>query len=180
MAYPSHPPPPPPQTMGSTNTIFNTEMRFDLSYITTLPGILKIAVIVLNLIGFICIQSSTFWSNGRGIYFNIVAHLGLWFSGILLGLYLYHVVERYHNIKWLKIEMIAYIVMVFLYLIASTIAVAFGSAAYSAAGFFGYLAMVLYGSDAFLKYKALMAGELAQGHRVVTKQSHVVTPPALP
>ncbi|KAF9408440.1 hypothetical protein HW555_011875 [Spodoptera exigua] len=180
MAYPNQLPPPPPQTMGSTNTVFITELRFDPSYLKTLPGILKAVVVLFNLIGFICIQSSAFWSNGRGVYFNIVAHLGLWFSGILLGLYLFHVVEKYHNIKWLKIEMIAYIVMVFLYLIASTIVVAFGAAAYSAAGFFGYLAMVLYGGDAFLKYKALMAGELAQGHRVQAKQTHVTTPPALP
>ncbi|KAH9636203.1 hypothetical protein HF086_007155 [Spodoptera exigua] len=134
MAYPNQLPPPPPQTMGSTNTVFITELRFDPSYLKTLPGILKAVVVLFNLIGFICIQSSAFWSNGRGVYFNIVAHLGLWFSGILLGLYLFHVVEKYHNIKWLKIEMIAYIVMVFLYLIASTIVVAFGAAAYSAAG----------------------------------------------
>lgn len=187
MAYPNNrppaqapPPPPPPQTMGSTNTVFNTETRFDLSYITTLPGIIKIAVIVLNLIGFICIQASAFRSNGRGVYFSIVTHLGFWFSGSLLVLYLFHMVEKYHNIKWLKIEMIAYVVMVFLYLIASTIAVAFGAAPYSAAGFFGYLAMVLYGGDAFLKYRALKAGDLAQGNRVVTKQTHVLTPPALP
>ncbi|XP_075991811.1 CKLF-like MARVEL transmembrane domain-containing protein 7 [Anticarsia gemmatalis] len=187
MAYPSRPPPAPPapaappaQTMGSSNTVFNTETRFDLSYIKTPPGVIKIVVIVFNLIGFICIQSSAFWSNGRGVYFNIVAHLGLWFSAILLACYLFHVVERYHNIKWLKIEMIGYIVLVFLYLIASTIVVAFGAAAYSAAGFFGYLAMVLYGIDAFLKYKQLKAGEPAQGHKVVAKQTHVVTPPALP
>lgn len=181
MAYPNQlPPPPPPQTMGSTNTVFITETRFDPSYLKTVPGILKAVVVLFNLIGYICIQSSAFWSDGRGVYFNIVAHLGLWFSGILLLLYLFHVVEKYHNVKWLKIEMIAYVVMVFLYLIASTIVVAFGSAAYSAAGFFGYLAMVLYGLDAFLKYKALKAGELAQGHRVVAKQTHVTTPPALP
>lgn len=180
MAYPNQLPPPPPQTMGSTNTVFITETRYDPSYLKTVPGILKAIVILFNLIGFICIQSSAFWSNGRGVYFNIVAHLGLWFSGILLVLYLFHVVEKYHNIKWLKIEMVAYIVMVFLYLIASTIVVAFGAAAYSAAGFFGYLAMVLYGGDAFLKYQALKAGELAQGHRVQAKQTHVTTPPALP
>ncbi|CAH1645228.1 unnamed protein product [Spodoptera littoralis] len=180
MAYPNQLPPPPPQTMGSTNTVFIKELRFDPSYLKTLPGILKVVVVLFNLIGFICIQSSAFWSNGRGVYFNIVANLGFWFSGILLALYLFHVVEKYHNIKWLKIEMIAYIVMVFLYLIASTIVVAFGAAGYSAAGFFGYLAMVLYGGDAFLKYQALMAGELAQGHRVQAKQTHVTTPPALP
>ncbi|XP_068621387.1 CKLF-like MARVEL transmembrane domain-containing protein 4 [Battus philenor] len=170
----------PPQPMGSTNTVFITETRFDVTYIKTLPGMIKIAVIVLNLLGFICIQSSSFWYNGRGVYFNIVAHIGLWFSGILLLLYLFHVVEKYHKLKWLIIEMIAYAVISFLYLIASTIVVAFGAAAYSAAGFFGYLAMVLYGFDAFLKLKAWRSGELAQGQRVLTKQAHVTTPPALP
>ncbi|KPJ13299.1 CKLF-like MARVEL transmembrane domain-containing protein 4 [Papilio machaon] len=170
----------PPQTMGSTNTVFLTETRFDPSYIKTPPGIMKIVVIVLNLLGFICIQSSAFWNNGRGVYFNILTHIGLWFSGILLLLYLFHIVEKYHKFKWLVIEMIVCGVIAFLYLIASTIVVAFGSAAYSAGGFFGYLAMVVYGADAFFKMRAWRAGELAQGHRVMTKQTHVTTPPALP
>ncbi|XP_013147184.1 PREDICTED: CKLF-like MARVEL transmembrane domain-containing protein 4 [Papilio polytes] len=170
----------PPQTMGSTNTVFLTETRFDPSYIKTPPGIMKIVVIVLNLLGFICIQSSAFWNNGRGVYFNIVAQVGLWFSGILLLLYLFHIVEKYHKFKWLVIEMIVCGVLAFLYLIASTIVVAFGSAAYSAGGFFGYLAMVVYGGDAFLKMRAWRAGELAQGQRVMTKQTHITTPSALP
>ncbi|KAM3959129.1 CKLF-like MARVEL transmembrane domain-containing protein 4 [Aphomia sociella] len=178
MAYPNQPPA--PQTMGSSNTVFNTEVRFDSSYIRTIPGIIKIVVIVFNLIGFICVQSSAFWSNGRGVYFNFVAALAFLYSGALLLCYMFHVVEKYHNIKWLKIEMITSIVFVFLYVIASTVAVAFGSPAFSAAGFFGYLAMVLYGSEAFMKAKALKAGKLAQGHKTVSKQTHVVTPPALP
>ncbi|CAK1603634.1 unnamed protein product [Parnassius mnemosyne] len=166
--------------MGSTNTVFNTETRFDPSYVKTLPGMIKIAVIILDLLGFVCIQSSAFRWNGRGVYFNVVAHLGLWLSSILLLLYLFHIVEKYHKLKWLKIEMTVYGVIAFLYLVASTIVVAFGAAAYSAAGFFGYLAMVLYGFDAFLKYRAWRTGELAQGHRVPAKQMHVVTPPSLP
>ncbi|XP_041974688.1 CKLF-like MARVEL transmembrane domain-containing protein 4 [Aricia agestis] len=176
MATPTNP----PQSMGSSNVVFRTETRFDPSYIRTVPGIIKVAVIVLDLLGFICIQSSAFWWNPRGVYFNIVAHLGLWFSGILLLLYLFHVVEKYHNIMWLKIELIVCGIISFLYLIASTIVLAYGSAGYSAAGFFGYLAMVLYGFDAFLKARAMQAGDLAQGTRVTTKQTPVTTPPALP
>ncbi|CAH2065735.1 unnamed protein product, partial [Iphiclides podalirius] len=141
---------------------------------------IKVAVIVLNLFGFICVQSSAFWFHGSGVYFNVVAHIGLWFSAIMLLLYLFHVVEKYHKLKWLKIEMVACGAIAFLYLIASTIVVAFGSAAYSAAGFFGYLAMVLYGFDAFAKGRAWRGGEPAQGNRVVAKQSHVAPPPALP
>ncbi|XP_063528932.1 uncharacterized protein LOC134740429 isoform X2 [Cydia strobilella] len=150
MAYPSGPPPAPPaQSLGSTNTVFITETRFDLSYIVTPPGIIKAVLVVLNLLCFICIEASAFRSNGRGVYFVFVSLVGLAFTGGLLLMYLYHIVEKYHNFKWFK--------------------------------FFGYLAMVSYGVDAFLKAKALKAGELAQGSRVHTgKQTHVTTPPALP
>ncbi|VVC89206.1 unnamed protein product [Leptidea sinapis] len=168
------------QQMGSSNTIFNTQTRYDSSYIKTPAGIMKIAATVLNLLGFICVQSSVFWSNWRGVYFNITAQLALWFTLILLLLYIFHVIEKYHNVKWLHIEMIGCGVLTFMYLIASTIVVAFGSAAYSAGGFFGYLAMVLYGFEAFFKLQCIQRGELAQGSHIITKQTHVVTPPALP
>lgn len=36
----------PPQSMGSTNVIFRTDIRFDSSYIKTIPGMVKAAVIV--------------------------------------------------------------------------------------------------------------------------------------
>jgi len=35
--------------------------------------------------------------------------------------------------------------------------------------FFGYLAMIFYGFDAYLKYISWKAGEIAQGDRVVSK-----------
>ncbi|XP_028173350.1 uncharacterized protein LOC114362246 isoform X2 [Ostrinia furnacalis] len=177
MTYPNQPPP--PQFLGSSNTVFITETRFDPSYLKTPPGIIK-SIILFNLIAFICIQASAFWSNGRGVFFNTVAAVGFIFSGALLALYVFHVVEKYHNLKWLKIELVGNVVLVFLFLIASTIVVAFGSAAYSAAGFFGYLSMVLYGLEAFLKVRALQAGDLAQGSRVGAAAPHVLTPPALP
>lgn len=169
-----------PQNMGSTNVIFRTDIRFDSSYIKTIPGIVKAVVIILNLFGFICIHSSAFWSNGRGVYFNIVAYIGLIFSFSLLMMYLFHIVEKYHNFMWYKLEMIGCGILAFLNLISSTIVVAFGSAGYSAAGFFGYLAMVVYGFDVFLKARAIQNGELAQGSRVQTKQTPVTTPSALP
>ncbi|XP_022112288.2 plasmolipin-like [Pieris rapae] len=167
------------QSMGSSNVVFNTQTRFDTTYVKNKQGVIKIVEIILDLLGFICIQSSAFWSNWRGVYFNVTAHLGLWFSVILLLLYMFHLIEKYHNMKWLQIEMIGCGLVTFLYLIASTIVVAFGTATYSAAGFFGYLAMVLYGFEAFTKFQAIKCGELAQGSRVITKQTHVTTPPAL-
>lgn len=168
--------------MGSSNTMFVTEVRFDPSYAKTVPGVIKIIIIIFSLIAFICIQASSFWSNGRGVYFNVIAQFGIWYSVGILFCYLFHIVEKYHNWKWLRIEMIADVAFVFLYLTTSTIVVAFGSAAYSAAGFFGYLTMVLFGSDAFIKFNAIKAGELAQGRKVVAKEAHthIATPPAMP
>lgn len=42
---------------------------------------------------------------------------------------------------------------------------------------FGFCAMVAYGFDAFLKYRAVQNGELAQGERVINKQMTRITTP---
>jgi hypothetical protein len=64
----------------------------------------------------------------------MVAHLAFWISGTMLLMYLFHVIEKYHNIKWLQIELYTALVLALLYMIAATIAVAFGLASFSAAG----------------------------------------------
>lgn len=43
--------------------------------------------------------------------------------------------------------------------------------------FFGFCAMVAYGIDAFLKFHAVKSGQLAQGDRVMSKQTTAVTTP---
>lgn len=58
---------------------------------------------VLNLLGFICITVSTHSNHSRGGWFNTVAMGGFWFTGILLVLYLFHIVEKFVRIPWLKI-----------------------------------------------------------------------------
>jgi hypothetical protein len=58
---------------------------------------------VLNLLGFICITVSYGAITSRGSWFNTVAMGGFWFTGILLALYLFHVIEKFYRIPWLKI-----------------------------------------------------------------------------
>lgn len=58
---------------------------------------------VLNLLGFICITVSYGAISSRGSWFNTVAMGGFWFTGILLALYLFHVIEKFYRIPWLKI-----------------------------------------------------------------------------
>nr|CAD7447253.1 unnamed protein product [Timema bartmani] len=90
-------------TVTASNTTVQTNLRFDPLYIRTIPGILKVVQIVLNLLGFICISVSWGATTSRGSWFNTVAMTGFWFTGIMLALYLFHVVEKFYKIPWLKI-----------------------------------------------------------------------------
>ncbi|PNF26063.1 hypothetical protein B7P43_G06390 [Cryptotermes secundus] len=167
-------------TVTSSNTTVQTNIRYDPLYVRTIPGMLKVAQIVLNLLGFICITVSYGAITSRGSWFNTVAMGGFWFTGILLALYLFHVIEKFYRIPWLKIEFVFCTIWTFFYLLAASLAAANGryDEAFGAAAFFGFVAMVAYGYDAFLKFNAVRSGALAQGERVVTKSSSTVTSPA--
>ncbi|XP_074034717.1 CKLF-like MARVEL transmembrane domain-containing protein 4 isoform X2 [Leptinotarsa decemlineata] len=166
-------------TVQTSSTTVETSIRFDPFYIRQLPGMLKCAEVVVNLIGFICIEASGFHAeSSRGTFFNTVAMTGFWFTGILLALYLFHIVEKLYKIPWVKIEFVFCALWTGLYLIASSLAIAYHVEAYIAAGFFGFCGMVLYGIDAFIKFQAIKNGQLAQGERVISKQTTTISRPA--
>jgi hypothetical protein len=48
--------------------------------------------------------------------------IGFWFTGILLVFYLFHIVEKFFKIPWLKVELVFCVVWAVLYMIASTLA----------------------------------------------------------
>jgi hypothetical protein len=43
---------------------------------------------------------------------------------------------------------------------------------YVAAGFFGFIAMAVYGIDAYFKYNSYASGEIAQGERSTSASGH--------
>ncbi|KAL5290096.1 CMTM4 family protein [Megaselia abdita] len=162
-------------TTSVTQTTVSPQIRYDPTYIKTIPGILKCACLVLNLVGFICIQCSGALSyHTRGSFFSTISMTGFWFTGIMLILYLIHICEKFYKIPWLKIEMYFDVSWTILYLIASSFAAALGNEAYAAAAFFGFCSMVCYGYDAFLKWKSVQSGEIAQGSRVISRESNIV------
>uniref|UniRef100_A0A1L8E2T8 Putative member of chemokine-like factor super family n=1 Tax=Nyssomyia neivai TaxID=330878 RepID=A0A1L8E2T8_9DIPT len=162
-------------TMTTTETHVSPQIRYDPSYLRTVPGIIKLVCIVLNLIGFICIEVSAFSYHSRGSFFNSVAMTGFWFTGIMLLLYLFHVLEKFYKLPWLHIELVFCAIWTLLYALAAGLAAAMGLEAYTAAAFFGFCAMVAYGYDAFLKYKAVQSGQIAQGTRQQTTVQQTVT-----
>ncbi|XP_045459226.1 CKLF-like MARVEL transmembrane domain-containing protein 4 [Melitaea cinxia] len=164
-------------TTVTTSTTVQTNIRFDPSYVKTIPGILKIVQAVASLVGFICIQFSYQNNAGKGVYFSWIAMIAFWFTGILLGFYLFHIVEKFYKIPWLKIEFVFTALWTVLLFIAAILAVTVHDNPHSAAAFFGFTATLAYAIDAYLKWRAVQAGGLAQGSRVVSQQTASVTSP---
>lgn len=120
-------------TVTQTTTVTHPYIRYDPEYIKTIPAIIKVVCIVLDLIGFICIEVSYFSHHSRGSFFNTVAMMGFWFTGIMLVFYLFHVCEKFHKIPWLKIEMYFCAAWALLYMLASSLAAATNVEAFQAA-----------------------------------------------
>lgn len=125
--------------------------------------------------------SGTYWrQTTTAEWTDFVTMTGFWVSGILLIFYLLHVIEKFHVIPWILIEMVFCILWSFFYFTCSLdLAVNAGKyanspAAFGAAAFFGFVAMGVYGVDGFFKFKGWRAGQIAQGERVV-QQTEAVT-----
>ncbi|XP_060810948.1 CKLF-like MARVEL transmembrane domain-containing protein 4 [Amyelois transitella] len=164
-------------TTVTSSTTVQTNLRFDPLYVRTIPGILKVVQVLSSLIGFLCIQCSRYSHLSKGSYFIWISMFAFWFTGILLFLYLFHMVEKFYKIPWLKIEFVFCALWTLLYLIAASLATTVYNGGYSAGAFFGFVATLAYAIDAFLKYRGVRAGGLAQGSRVVSKQTTTVESP---
>jgi len=156
-----------------TETHVQVNLRWDPSYVKTVPGILKCLVLVTNLIGFICIMCTSPYYREQpvGEWFVFVAMTAFWVSLVTLFMYLFHAMEKFHVIPWLMIEFGFCALWTFFYFSAALAAAveAPNSAPLGAASFFGFLGMLLYGYDALLKFKGWRGGHLAQGERKVTQ-----------
>lgn len=164
------------RTVTQSETSVNPSIRYDPTVFRSIPGIIKCTCVVLNLLGFVCIESSRYTNLQSGTFFNTIAMIGFWFTGILLVFYVFHVVERFFRIPWIQIEMFFCICWSLLYLAASvSVSTVTHSGAYTAAAFFGFCAMVAYGYDSWLKFSAYKNGEIAQGTRKIVQQQTIVT-----
>ncbi|KAI6183183.1 MARVEL domain-containing protein [Aphelenchoides bicaudatus] len=140
----------------------------DMTYLQTLPGLLKIIIIVLNILVFFCVAI-----GGPGYYAGIgwatfVATFGFTISLILLLLYLFHVVDMMPNIPWIVGEMVYCFAWTIFYFIAASVLVVAaasyrGTFFWAVAAFFAFAAMCAYGFDAYLKFLAWKRDEKATG-----------------
>ena len=135
---------------------------------------------IIDIVVFICVicSGSYYRETVTAEWTDFVAMTGFWFSGVLLVFYLVHVIEKFHVIPWVTIELGFCGLWTFFYftcaLDLAVQASKYSVSAFAAASFFSFVAIGIYGFDAFLKFKAFKAGQLAQGERVV-QQSESVT-----
>jgi len=166
----------PTTTTTTTTTVTGGRLHLDISYIKTIPGILRIVEIILCIILFICaVTANTTWGGSFGAsgWGAFVGFVGFLLVIAWLVFYLFHVHEAAANVPWLLIEMICYAIWTFFLIIAGiALAVLSGSYAglycnnlilrcwwnqvHSAAGaasFFAFAAAVVFGFQTFLIFR---------------------------
>ncbi|GBM83364.1 hypothetical protein AVEN_73150-1 [Araneus ventricosus] len=144
----------------------------------------------------ILVSKCSYCSNSN--WFNFVASTGLTVTGLLLVLYLTHIVEKLKFFPWLAVELLYsatwtlfYIIAVdvvikefceflqellysatwtLFYMIAALVVAVKGGRddAWAAAGFFGFVGAILYAADCYTKYKSWRDGVPAQGEKPVS------------
>ena len=95
------------------NMAFKVHLGFEKNYIFFFQ--------IINLVVFICVMSSgVYWrETTTAEWTDFVAMTGFWVTGILLIFYLLHVIEKFHVIPWMTIEMGFTILWAFFYLTCS-------------------------------------------------------------
>ncbi|PVD20616.1 hypothetical protein C0Q70_18774 [Pomacea canaliculata] len=142
------------QTTTATSSSGNREeIRPDVGYIRTIPGILKIVEIFLDILVLICASIDNWYHLGGG-WVQFVAASALVTTVILFIFHFLHLISRLPG-RWNLIEFIYYIVFIILFLIAAIITAVRAPLAPSigAACFFTFAALAVYTLDAFFMYR---------------------------
>jgi len=118
-------------TTRVTTTQVQTDLRYDPTYFRTFPGLVKCVQLVClfninykeidvlnikfifkacNILGFFCMIFARYSHLSRGSFFKSLAGIGFWFTGILLLFYIFHVIEKFFRIPWLKIVRLLFVI----------------------------------------------------------------------
>ncbi|XP_055346347.1 plasmolipin-like [Paramacrobiotus metropolitanus] len=171
-----------PETPVKSTRIVEVDPYFDVYYLKTFSGILKIIELVCTLIAFI-ISVST-WSShsfyggpskkalmyypyayGSAVWTDIVTAIAFLITLALLILYLFHIIEKLYEVPWLIMELLYCIAIVFCLLIAGAVMIPYTNldGARGACVFFCWAAMIAYAIDAYLKFRMYRNDQPAQG-----------------
>jgi len=159
-------------TTTTTTTTSGGRVHLDISYIKTIPGILRIVELVLCIIVFICAVSACsgfYGGSGACGWAGFVGFVGFLLVTAWLLFHLFHVYDAAPNVPWLLIEMIVYAAWTLFFLIAgiacAVAAADVSSVAYQhvflsryrdgngAASFFSFVAAIVFGAQTFFLFR---------------------------
>ncbi|NP_001279693.1 CKLF-like MARVEL transmembrane domain-containing protein 7 [Callorhinchus milii] len=142
-------------TTITTTTTSSTTSCIDRNYMKSSDGFLKLIQAGVLLIAFVCVHCSLWTNYSTYRYFEIVA---IWFLIMALMFYLIYFTRLHLKItciKWSFTEFLHNVVATILLFIASAVAAAnsHGFAGLASGAFFGFVATLLFGINAFLDFK---------------------------
>ncbi|XP_031619169.1 CKLF-like MARVEL transmembrane domain-containing protein 7 [Contarinia nasturtii] len=118
----------------------------------TVPAILKILCLIFEIAGFICTKLNITGSWGASDFFWTIAILAFIPTTILLVLYLIKA-DNIFGVYLDTIELYFSVIAAIGFLVISSLIVVTSLSLLIAGAIFGYLAMVVYAVDAFLRYR---------------------------
>lgn len=127
-------------------------------YIRTTEGKLKCAELIICILAFVMVMASYHPRISEGNWISFVSMGGFWTTGVLLFLYVINVIGFLAMIPWLALELGFTTLWTFFCFVSGCVGASFASKYangefYAVAAFFSFVAMCLYGFDAFLNYK---------------------------
>ncbi|CAL1603734.1 unnamed protein product [Knipowitschia caucasica] len=141
-------------------------LRFNMEYLKSYFGILKVVEVVLSLISFICIETIMQCSPCGAIYFfEFVSCIACVVTSILLFIFCLSLHTKVPQINWNLTDLAnTAISTVFFFLCSLVLAfVNHSTGAEIAATFFGFLVTVVYGVNTFLAVRRWRRGNTSQG-----------------
>jgi len=148
-------------TQATTTTTSTSTVFLDKGMLRSREVMLKIGQALMCLIGIICVACAANPYVSQASFFYFCASVGIIVAIILAVLYVLHLRDKIAGLLHLNLlEFVYAAVWAFFFFAASIACIVHGSKysgnqqALIAAGFFGLVAMVLYGLDAYIMYIA--------------------------
>ncbi|XP_074645398.1 plasmolipin-like [Tubulanus polymorphus] len=139
------------ETNTTTTTKSSTNIGFHKEYLKTIPGILKIVEIVLDLIIIICVSIVYMRASG---WFGFLYGSAIVLTIILFASFLFGLIYKMPG-PWPLFVFVFYLVYTILFLITSIVLAVYGwvDASIAAACFFSFAATAVYAVDTFFMFR---------------------------
>lgn len=145
-------------TIDSTQTTSTSQgIGLDKDYLRSIPGLLKIAEIVLVFVAFICASVDIWWGSYGGGWVQFVTMSAFITTLVFFLFHLLRVIGRLPG-PWILIEFIYYCVYTLMLLISFIVAAAragyfYHNSSIIATAIFTFIATAVYAVDTFFQFK---------------------------